>query len=92
MKTLWSAFCARPWPMKATALTKPRSASGNSFKNLHGIFFYLYSDVPDKASIRLISLIGAKKSKVHQRRDCFAGSAVRVNASVAQAVPAVEMN
>ena len=26
------------------------------------------------------------------RRDCFAGSAARVNASVAQAVPAVEMN
>jgi len=40
---------------------------------------------------------GRQKSKVHYRRgcyrrDCFEGSAARVNASVAQAVPAVEMN
>ena len=91
--SLRSAFRARPWPIEGNGADQEREARAEMVsKRCHGIFFYLYSDVPDKASIRLISLIGAKKSKVYQRRDCFAGSAARVNASVAQAVPAVEMN
>src|SRR5262249_2164095 len=41
----------------------------------------------------LQQLLGVISSdRLFYRRDCFAGSAVRVKASVAQAVPAVEMN